>query len=671
MKSLGIIILVLSLIMLVWMRGWINYEVPLTPREENVSQLTDLWNLTKAAKMGHLWTAWNPLRNTGAPNRIQRSYVVFAPLAQLSASTGISPDTMYKSTAYLAFVASGLGMFLFLRTIRLNSWAALVGGIAYMVSPPHLTLASDLLDFNMYLATIPWLLWIVERFLQHGSALFHGSLAGILLTFGLFAGNTYFVTSLPFFALYSAIRLLPNYTSLASRLRFCGYTIGFFIALSAFVIIPSTIEFSHTWLSQEIQRKQIIDLPQVTDLIKLFTLRWQGYSALSWHMNTRYPDMSWYFGTVVLGLSMVAIIKNRHYRPWLIPTVAIPMGIIPFFIAVRYPLAKHIALQILVHFPSLQSTLDRTYRLFILPSFFMSVLAAIGAHELIKVFPRHVHFPGTLIVMALIVDFFPLSAYFYATPHQDISLSQATVEKINSSTGRFWFVFPYLRPVPKYKYEYVTRQLYVPRINSEYSYNALAPRYSAELFEKKLFGALETHTLSFDQINNLIKTANTTIVIFPHTGFDYSPAVEWFTQKGWSLMTKTPQFWVISHQASEFVIATPHNSQTQIAWQRPHPEVIKINLHQTQASNVAAAESWYPGWRVQVDHTENSLLRSNYAFIGVHVPAGEHEVIFRYIQPWYYPVSLIISLTSLVLVIGVSAHHCFLSAPQYSHQVQK
>jgi hypothetical protein len=42
------------------------------------------------------------------------------------------------------------------------------------------------------------------------------------------------------------------------------------------------------------------------------------------------------------------------------------------------------------------------------------------------------------------------------------------------------------------------------------------------------------------------------------------------------------------------------------------------------------SEAWYPGWSVTVDNTPATLLRANYAFRGVALPAGTHAVEMRF-----------------------------------------
>ncbi len=42
------------------------------------------------------------------------------------------------------------------------------------------------------------------------------------------------------------------------------------------------------------------------------------------------------------------------------------------------------------------------------------------------------------------------------------------------------------------------------------------------------------------------------------------------------------------------------------------------------------ADAWYPGWSVKIDGRPTELLRANYAFRGVALPAGEHTVTFSF-----------------------------------------
>ncbi|MFQ5465855.1 MAG: YfhO family protein [Thermodesulfobacteriota bacterium] len=65
---------------------------------------------------------------------------------------------------------------------------------------------------------------------------------------------------------------------------------------------------------------------------------------------------------------------------------------------------------------------------------------------------------------------------------------------------------------------------------------------------------------------------------------------------------------------------------------------------------LVASESWYPGWRVYVDGERARLLKADYVYRAVALPAGEHEVEFLY-RPLSFTIGLVISgLTAAALL---------------------
>ncbi len=99
--------------------------------------------------------------------------------------------------------------------------------------------------------------------------------------------------------------------------------------------------------------------------------------------------------------------------------------------------------------------------------------------------------------------------------------------------------------------------------------------------------------------------------------------------------------------------AAPVWSQGYLTWERPRPEEIRVETDLPQAAVVTVAEGWYPDWRVSVDGRDQRLLRVNYAFLGVWVPAGRHRVVFRYHSPWYVGLGAGISIvTALGLAVA-------------------
>lgn len=82
-----------------------------------------------------------------------------------------------------------------------------------------------------------------------------------------------------------------------------------------------------------------------------------------------------------------------------------------------------------------------------------------------------------------------------------------------------------------------------------------------------------------------------------------------------------------------------------------------LSAHLRAVSNGPAvlvlADTHFPGWRVYVDGKEEKLLRANYFFRGVAIPAGEHSVDFKY-EPLPFKVGLYVSLTTAIILCLVT-----------------
>jgi hypothetical protein len=115
--------------------------------------------------------------------------------------------------------------------------------------------------------------------------------------------------------------------------------------------------------------------------------------------------------------------------------------------------------------------------------------------------------------------------------------------------------------------------------------------------------------------------------------------------------------------ASEFpahntlILAEPGTVPAQKSYGRGEVRILSYQRQWVQCEVVAETDgylvlldSYYPGWRAYVDGKQAEILRANYAFRAVRVPAGKHRVEFVY-RPWSFYAGL--SLTSLALILGI------------------
>jgi hypothetical protein len=82
-----------------------------------------------------------------------------------------------------------------------------------------------------------------------------------------------------------------------------------------------------------------------------------------------------------------------------------------------------------------------------------------------------------------------------------------------------------------------------------------------------------------------------------------------------------------------------------------HRVVVEADV--TSPGVLVLSETWYPGWRVTVDGAPARLLRADYAFRGVALPAGHHVVEFRF-RSRPAVAGLLLSALGLLLLGGIA-----------------
>lgn len=80
---------------------------------------------------------------------------------------------------------------------------------------------------------------------------------------------------------------------------------------------------------------------------------------------------------------------------------------------------------------------------------------------------------------------------------------------------------------------------------------------------------------------------------------------------------------------------------------------VSIHVQTDRRAYLVLADTAYPGWVATVDGTDTPIATADGILRAVSVPAGTHEVVFRF-NPPIVTVSWILSLVSLLILVGVA-----------------
>jgi uncharacterized membrane protein YfhO len=104
-------------------------------------------------------------------------------------------------------------------------------------------------------------------------------------------------------------------------------------------------------------------------------------------------------------------------------------------------------------------------------------------------------------------------------------------------------------------------------------------------------------------------------------------------------------------EAKAFVTATNH-VQAKVISRDVQAEHITAEVEASAPAMVVLSQAYYHLWHAYVDDKPVPLLRANYAFQAIEVPAGRHKVRLDY-EDKGFQLGVVISIASLVLCLGL------------------
>jgi hypothetical protein len=102
----------------------------------------------------------------------------------------------------------------------------------------------------------------------------------------------------------------------------------------------------------------------------------------------------------------------------------------------------------------------------------------------------------------------------------------------------------------------------------------------------------------------------------------------------------------------------PNTRILRVDWQ---PQRIHVKVDFPQPALLVISQTHYPAWQATLDGLPAAILRANYAFQALDIPAGEHEVVLRY-RDRAFSAGLAISVLALT-GLATSASHLLNQVP--------
>ena len=78
------------------------------------------------------------------------------------------------------------------------------------------------------------------------------------------------------------------------------------------------------------------------------------------------------------------------------------------------------------------------------------------------------------------------------------------------------------------------------------------------------------------------------------------------------------------------------------------PNRVSVGVDTPEEGYVVLADTWYPGWRATLDDQPVEIIRADYLFRAVQVPAGMHKIEFVY-RPVSFQIGLAVSVIAWLL----------------------
>jgi hypothetical protein len=681
--------------------SWLNGQLPWTPRQEGLSVLRYLDGVLRELRAGHGFPSWDPREFDGFPWRLTMSWTLYLVMALPAWLLHLPSTTVLKVVQFAGFAGSGLGMYLYLRTVLGARRPAIVAALAYMWLPTHAFLGAEVDIHSPVWAILPLILYAEERSLRAAGRVRWRWTVAVAVLAALLAvvSSEYALLSAPALVIYFLLREALAVRRRESDLRGAALRLAVVgavaLGLAAFFVVPMLaatptvgIQDKHgaastftsdlvrgyavtpSMVVRAIAKRTHLPLP-VGELPRMFNALW----AVAWYPGLLAP---------LLGLlGLWALRRSDHARLALVLLLVTGLqaagGLVP-----GNPFSVLPVLRNLFPFRSLMQVL-----------LFACILIGFGAQWLLaRLRGGWRPWATAALAVLLIVDLLPSTQAFQAIASYQTAEEQAGAQWLAAHLApgeRVWE--PIMEPRDEYRVIFSDASG-----NARFGgyYDNGAPLYTWELLRFADLGlALRLSNVRYAiirpaaaadaDVQHGIAAAGMQPVDWGVPGLAlYAAPVQPYAQSWAAVAVSNPgagradlaplpalaerNIALVSGDAptdlsqAGYAIAggtagdLPAAAAPQaVEWTRPRPEEIRLQTDLAAPGVVSVAEAWYPSWRVSIDGRPATLLRVNYAFLGVWAPAGKHEVVLTFGRTPAENVGAAISVVTLLVLVGVWA----------------
>jgi hypothetical protein len=580
---------------------------------------------------------WTPFEFSGMPFLADPQTAAWYPLHWPFFLIGITPRAMEWELALHAFLALG-GMFLLARKLIGNTAGALVAAMFYAFGGFFAGHSSHLGMFETA-ALLPWLLWAAASAIETGAVrdvLLTGLIAGLVVLAGHFQTALY-----AFFALALFVALTRGPVARRALVIGAAVVIGFL--LSAVQVLPGLELTAQSGRATATYRTATNAPLNPAALATLVVPNFYGVISGDYKGPGDITQFYFYGGVLLLPLAFTAFGRRK--------SVAIPavLVVIPLWYALGPKTGLYDVLTLLPGFSSVRAPVH----IWFVISLGLALAAGLGLAFVAERFRK----PWLIVVVIA----FSLGDLWYSNM-QSNPLTYARMsyaERYGNAFDNYQSrVVAPARQRPFYRIwsPYATNSFgplnsaLESRTEVTYGYNPLElARYGeymqiSEQNPKLLNGLAATHKIDVAH-GNLVENPEALARVSVPPAVAFVPNAE--SAKN-MLPTLDPASSAIVEGPPRAL--SPAGARVQIV--NYEDDFYRIRYSAAAECLLRIAVPYFPGWAAAVDGHAAEVLPVDYALSGVIVPAGEHELTFRYRSHWL-TVGSILSVITAIALLGV------------------